>query len=335
METLLARLTPPGKAAIATLGLRGPRAWELVRQLFRPSAGNLSDEPLVGRFWFGRLGDEVVLAVKGRDAFEVHCHGGVEVVRMIEEMFVERGVHIVPWQTFLEATPIEQMLVNAPTTRTASILLEQTQGVWEKCAKDHDALVRLRDLIPLGKHLVEPWKIVIAGAPNVGKSSLMNALAGYSRSIVAPTPGTTRDVVSLRLAIDGWPIELIDTAGIRDATSSLEGQGIERGRAALREADLRVWVVDGSSEPLLPDDVGSWLIVINKIDLQAAWNWNGLVDALHVSARTGAGLADLCGAMSRLLVPLPPAPGEAVPCMPGQAKFVTNALELLAKEPEA
>src|SRR5207244_11945531 len=70
----------------------------------------------------------------------------------------------------------------------------------------------------VGRHLTAPWRVAVAGAPNVGKSSLVNALAGYQRSVVAPTPGTTRDVVTALLAIDGWPVELADTAGLRPLT---------------------------------------------------------------------------------------------------------------------
>ena len=69
----------------------------------------------------------------------------------------------------------------------------------------------------VGLRLVSGWRVVLAGRPNVGKSRLLNALAGYERAIVDPTPGTTRDVVTVRTALDGWPVELADTAGLRDA----------------------------------------------------------------------------------------------------------------------
>ena len=338
METIIACLTPPGKAAIATLGVRGPKAWDITCQLFQPRKGSLPDAPDAGRFWFGRLGgDEVILAVKQctpAPHLEIHCHGGIEVVRMIEELYVECGAVLVPWQQFLDdPTKLIEQLVQAPTTRTAAILLDQANGAWETRMRQMQAaepaefkrkLQRLKELIPLGEHLVESWKIVIAGAPNVGKSSLMNALAGFTRSVVAPIPGTTRDVVTTPIAIDGWPIELTDTAGIHETSSPLERQGIERAHRAEREADLRFWLLDGSMEPAFPEDVDRWILVINKTDLPAAWDWSLTPRASRISARTQAGLVELCEMISRRLVPQPPGPGEAVPCLPEHVQWVSN-----------
>jgi tRNA modification GTPase len=248
---------------------------------------------------------------------------------MIEELFRERGAVVVTWQEFV-ADPFLVMLANAPTTRTAAILLDQANGAWHACIEngiDAAKLRRLEELIPLGRHLVEPWKIVIAGAPNVGKSSLINALAGYTRSIVSPIPGTTRDVVRVRLAIDGWPVEMIDTAGMRESSGDLERQGIERALSAASDADLRVWLLDGSVEPVFPANREAWQFVINKIDLPPAWDWD-FVPAIRLSAQTHAGLGDLCERISRHLIPQPPAPGEAVPCLAEQVDWVHEQLAL-------
>jgi tRNA modification GTPase len=321
MQTLIARLTPPGKAAIATLAVRGPAAWEVTCRLFQPRRGTLADAPTPGHCWLGRLaGDDVLLAAKSTWV-ELHCHGGSEVVRLIEEAYGQHGVQAVPWQQMIDESPrLLEMLVRAPTTRAAAILLDQWQGAWENVTEKD--LQRLDRLVSLGQHLVTPWKIVIAGAPNVGKSSLMNALAGYTRSIVSPTPGTTRDVVSTIIAIDGWPIEMSDTAGIRQAPSALEQQGIERAHDAIRDADLRFWVLDGATEPAFPEQPDEWKFVINKTDLPAAWDWQLARNALRISALTLAGLPELCEWISKRLVPEPPHPGEAVPVLPEQVEWV-------------
>jgi tRNA modification GTPase len=271
----------------------------------------------------------VILAVKQATptiSLELHCHGGIEVVRLLQELYEECGVQVISANQFV-SDPILALLARAPTTRTAGILADQADA-W--LAVTPNSLQRLKELIPPGQHLVQPWKIVIAGAPNVGKSSLLNALAGFTRCIVSPTPGTTRDVVTVNLAIDGWPVEIIDTAGIRQAPCVLEQQGIERALGAAREADLRFWLLDGSETPIFPDERRGWHFLINKTDLPAAWDWLEVPGALCISAQTKTGLAELCDLISRELVPAPPTPGEAVPCLPEHRTFIER---LLVKEP--
>lgn len=334
--TRIACLTPAGKGAIATLAIRGPQAWPATHALFRRRQGALPESPNVGCVWLGRLGDpvgdDVVLAVKQCEPavwLEVHCHGGPAVIRLIEELYTSQGVESCSWQDLQKRTDgpawrvaVEEQLAQAPTTRTAAILLDQYAGAFEQAITEIRAgprdvvrarLDRLVQLIPLGRHLVRPWSIVIGGAPNVGKSSLVNALAGYTRSLVAPSPGTTRDVVTTHLAIDGWPIELSDTAGIRAAPGEIEQEGVARAHRAAADADLRLWLLDGSAAPQFPEDVTQWHLVISKSDLPAAWNWSQTPNAMCVSAVTRDGVPELCAAISRWLVPDPPAPGEAVP----------------------
>lgn len=343
METLLALLTPPGKAAIATIGVRGPLAWPITRGLFKPRQGELPDEPTPGRCWLGKLGetqaDDAILAVK-ENALELHCHGGVEVVRMIQDLYRARGVTVVPWQQFLTDpnTPVLDLLARGPTTRTAAILLDQASGAWDRRmaefedaepARKQEIVRRLDELVPVGRHLVEPWRIVIAGAPNVGKSSLMNALAGFTRSVIAPTPGTTRDLVTVRLAIDGWPVEVTDTAGIRAAPTDLERQGIDRAHAAAHEADLRFWVLDGSAAPVYPESRADWHFLINKTDLPAAWDWQTVPNAGRISAQTREGLPAWCESISHSLVPQPPVPNETVPCIAAHFDWLVANAEVM------
>jgi tRNA modification GTPase len=354
--TYLARLTPPGTAAIATLAVRGPDAWDMIRDLFQPGARSpLPEVPDAGRFWLGRLGepsrggaDQVVLAV-ARAApvpwLEVHCHGGLEVLRLLEEAFTARGARICSWQDLERQTGDNALraealaaLAEAPTARTAAVVLDQYHGAFDRAVtavvaalerQDPAAGCLLDELarhVALGRHLAVPWRVVLAGAPNVGKSSLVNALAGYQRSVVAPTPGTTRDVVTVRLAVDGWPVELADTAGWRDAGESLEQQGVARARTAAAGADLCLWVLDAAAVPSgPPEGLGPVRSVINKIDRPAAWDLEQAPAAVRVSALTGAGLDALQEALSRWLVPDQPSAGAAVPFTPLLAERVEEA----------
>jgi tRNA modification GTPase len=350
--TVVACLTPPGRAAIATLGIAGPAAWDAVRALFRPRSGALPEVPRPGQFWLGRCGDdvadEVVLAVKGGDvpSVEVHCHGGPAVVDLLLDLFAARGLRRCPWPEFLRRTGADALraeaavaLAAATTPRTAAVLLDQYNGALGAALADAVAALHGGDAAraaavvaglarwaPLGRHLTAPWRVVVAGAPNVGKSSLVNALAGYQRSVVSPTPGTTRDVVTARIAVDGWPVELADTAGLRGDAGALEGQGIEQARAAAGAADLCLWVWDATTGPTEPDVSGGLVrTVVNKIDVPPAWDVRQVGDAVKVSAATGQGLDELCAALARWLVPEAPPPGAAVPFTPRLCDAVEEA----------
>jgi tRNA modification GTPase len=353
-DTLAACLTPPGQGAIAVLAVYGPAALELVRPLFRTRRGaELPTEPIAGRFHLGRLGgDDVVLAVKRLKPIpfiEIPCHGGRAVVRMLLDLLAQRGARVVDWREFLRRTDADPLraaaavaLAEAPTVRTAAILLDQYHGALSRALEsataaldrgdDAAAKLILTDLASraaLGRRLTMPWRVAVVGPPNVGKSSLVNALAGYRRSVVAPTPGTTRDVVTTQLAIDGWPVELADTAGQRAAAESLEAEGVAKARAAAAAADLRLWVLDASTPPVWPDAAaGEVRLVVNKNDLPAAWDLKEAGEAVRVSARTGEGVEALCAALSGWLVPEPPAAGVALPFTEELAAAIEEARRL-------
>jgi tRNA modification GTPase len=355
----VACLTPPGTAALAVLAVYGPGAWDVVRPLFHPlSSAALPAAPEAGRFWLGRLGDEladeVVLAVKHGPPLpliELHCHGGREVVRLLLEALTARGCQLCTWQELESALGDDPLraaavaaLAEARTTRTAAVLLDQYHGA---LARSLDAVLealrlqeggtagRLLDDLAgraaLGRHLTAPWRVAVAGAPNVGKSSLVNALAGYQRSVVSASPGTTRDVVTTLIAVDGWPVELADTAGLRDTAGALEEQGIRLAQQAAAAADLCLWVLDASAPPAWPPFASDRLrLVVNKVDLPAAWDLGQAPAALRVSARTGAGLAELVGALAGWLVPQPPPVGVAVPFTPLLCDRIEEARSLCA-----
>ena len=153
-----------------------------------------------------------------------------------------------------------------------------------------------------GALLREGMTVVIAGRPNAGKSSLLNRLAGYEAAIVTPIPGTTRDIVRERIDIDGMPLHVLDTAGLRDSADVVEAEGIRRAHEQMRRADRVLFVIDLTADPdarayaqereRLPRDVPVTL-VLNKSDLSSGIP---LADTLTgppriaISALTGAGL---------------------------------------------
>ena len=123
--------------------------------------------------------------------------------------------------------------------------------------------------------------VVLAGPPNAGKSSLMNALLGENRVLVSDTPGTTRDSVEAWLDLDGWPIRLVDTAGLRTTADAIEAEGVRRAEALIARADVVVSLVPGAEAH------GAAVVSVHaKCDL-------GRGDGLNVSAKTGEGLGDL------------------------------------------
>jgi tRNA modification GTPase len=151
-----------------------------------------------------------------------------------------------------------------------------------------------------GRLVREGLQIVIVGKPNVGKSSLFNALAGAARAIVAESPGTTRDLVTELVDLDGLRATLVDTAGLRPTTDAVEVEGVARSRLACAVADLTLVVIDRSRaldandrDAISQTADRNRLVVINKADAVAAWAERDFPTAVVVSAATGAGLDEL------------------------------------------
>ncbi len=148
-----------------------------------------------------------------------------------------------------------------------------------------------------GRIYREGLRITISGRPNVGKSSLLNALARSERAIVTDIAGTTRDVIEESIDLGGVPVVISDTAGMRQATDRVEEIGIERARNSAAAADVVLAVVDQSQPYQEPPELGHaeqrTLLVINKIDLPSRWDDVQSADAIRVSARTGQGIEDL------------------------------------------
>jgi len=314
------------------------------------------------------VGEEVVVTRRGEYRVEIHCHGGrAAVEKMIGSLVgdaTQGDVRRAAWTSLDSKLQIENCILQtedrgvlasasiaraahaalsrAVTLRTATILLDQFHGALQREIDDvrgelargevAAAEARLRTLLewaPLGLHLVEPWQVVLAGRPNVGKSSLMNALLGYRRAIVYDAPGTTRDVLTAVTALDGWPVELADTAGLHSGGDELEAAGVLRAHEQLARTDAVLLVFDLTApwtedDDRLQRDFPAALAVLNKCDLPAAPGErpSGIV----VSAHTGQGIDALIARVVDQLVPDPPPPAAAVPFTAEQVQCLRTAL---------
>jgi tRNA modification GTPase len=357
--TRAAIVTPKGRGAVACIAVAGPQAIAVVESLFRSaSTRRVADQPLE-RILYGTwasTGEEIIVVRRSESNIEVHCHGGAAAAEAILASLAAAGSATVEWPEFIasaESSPIRaaaQVALAACTTqRTATILLDQYRGALDNTIKRvikqlasgamAHAVTGLNELLTwadFGQHLTTPWRVVIAGPPNAGKSTLINALVGYERAIVFDQPGTTRDVVTAGAAIDGWPIELADTAGLRNGGDTLEQAGAVRARDALQSADLAILVFDitqpwSQADKCLAGEHPNALVVYNKCDLLADERpvtqrpAHGLAGLL-ASAKTGMNLPILCQHIARKLVPRIPAAGSAIPFTAEQTAAIRSAL---------
>lgn len=178
----------------------------------------------------------------------------------------------------------------------------------DQLAETRSALEEVIMQAARGQLLHDGIRVVLAGAPNVGKSSLLNALAGEDIAIVTPIAGTTRDTVRARVSINGLPVEFIDTAGLRKTDDPVEQIGIERTRAAIADADLALILMDANDERTNVDDLLREIptslpriVVANKTDLRNAPPDSalGFCESLPISAKTGQGIDDLRSAVEK------------------------------------
>jgi tRNA modification GTPase len=203
-------------------------------------------------------------------------------------------------------------------------------------------------------HLAEPWRVVLAGEANVGKSSLLNDLLGYDRAIVFDEPGTTRDVVSASTAIDGLPVLLSDTAGLRAPSDDIEAAGIALTNQLMAQADVVLLVVEG--EQLLRDTKltlnklrewqhyhvasGATIVVISKCDVLTDEAINRAMyhveqstpwPVVPISVLEDWGTDELLACMASELVPALPPAESGIPFTPLQCETINAALECLTR----
>lgn len=196
-----------------------------------------------------------------------------------------------------------------PETQTASVL-ESLRSIADECE-------RLAGTFAAGHLIRDGLRVALAGRPNVGKSSLFNALLGSERAIVTDIAGTTRDQLHERIVINNIPVSLIDTAGLRETSDTVEKIGVERSRAVLADADLVIVILDASDE-ITDEDRAilesvkdlNYIVAVNKIDKEPSKDIDRFVageselahmrtHVVPISAKTGEGLPELKEAILR------------------------------------
>jgi tRNA modification GTPase len=373
--THVALLTPLAQGAIATVQLVGSDAFRLAQDVFRPvrqtgPAWPGCDGIVYGQVHdHGQIIDQVVLAAHqlpdGRQVVDIHLHGGIRVVQRLIVALRQRGAQLADgssqsadvWSTgggLIDREALEA-LASAKTRRVVHWLAGQRLLLpshlarlrQELSAKGADlpaiatVLRAIADRHRPARLLVEGAKLVIIGLPNVGKSTLANRLVSRPASIVSGRPGTTRDWVWQVAAIDGFPVTVVDTAGLGRTGDPLHVASAKAALTQAGSADLRIFLFDAgvafdSPQGALARAVmalGPTTLVLNKIDLPARKSATEVQDALDrpvlaISALRGTGLAELGQAVIRAL-------GLDEIALPSPCAFSPRQAQLLAATADA
>ena len=356
-ESTACKITGDAPSAIAVIELIGPQAIEWLARYWTPA--HRSDMIRIDAIRYGILrlptragelpvnkppenapaGESVVVCRTAEDRYELHCHGGHAASHAILNRLLDEGIRI---QSAIESfaqtqtDPIETEatleLLKAKTLRTARILMDQKRGALRDALNLIDRALERADLPEarrlaqerkswneVGRHLTTPFDVLLCGPPNVGKSSLLNRILGYRRAIVHDQAGTTRDLLVEETSIEGWPVRIQDSAGIRTSGDLTEQLGVQRAIEASSSADLQLILVDPAEgwtqahQGLLDSKPHKSMLVLTKADLQLpSPNSLPACPSLSVSAQTGEGIDELLKAIARGLVPVEPSEKQAV-----------------------
>ena len=301
-DNIAAVATPLGEGGISIIRISGDKSLDIVSSIFKGKNDRSLDDikPYSMRYGFiiekesKEIIDEVLVSyMKGprsftaEDTLEINCHGGViHIIRSKTDLSMKSALKQAEGTLSKEINSIRNKMIKIIAHIEATVDypeddLEEITG--QKIKVDLKEIInKIDNLISAseeGKILREGLNTVIVGKPNVGKSSLLNALINENKAIVTEIPGTTRDVIEEYINIDGIPIKIVDTAGIRETEDVVEKIGVEKSKEKIDEADLVIFMLD-LSRKIDEEDIEimefiknkKYIVLLNKLDLNKDLN---------------------------------------------------------------